>query len=59
MRQAGDRLACCMNKLGFEVLYSLWKATEIDNTGAVQQMQKFVTKADHIIILYSAQSDSR
>ncbi|XP_076804334.1 uncharacterized protein LOC143448456 isoform X1 [Clavelina lepadiformis] len=48
----GDKLACSLKRLGMPGTYTLWKTTEIDNTGATTWLGNQIKNTDYLILLY-------
>ncbi|XP_078487287.1 uncharacterized protein LOC100183544 isoform X2 [Ciona intestinalis] len=56
--QAADRLADCLNRVGMEVTFSLWKMTEITPIGASRWICDNIASYDHVVILFSSHKQS-
>nr|XP_026690818.1 uncharacterized protein LOC100183544 isoform X2 [Ciona intestinalis] len=56
--QAADRLADCLNRVGMDVTFSLWKMTEITPIGASRWICNNIASYDHVVILFSSHKQS-
>ena len=51
-----DQMCCFFEKKEMEVKYTLWCATEIDQTNVIQWVIDHVDKADHVILIKTSNS---